>query len=61
MLWEVNWTCFFTKPVCWQNLYVILEKSYLSYISSFSAEMWLADRSKSQESKKIEFASNGLL
>ena len=61
MLWDVIWTSFFTKPVCWQNSYVILEKSYLSHMSSFFTEIWQADRSSSQESKTIEFASNGLL
>ena len=30
-------------------------------MSSFSADIWQADRSSSQESKKIEFASIGLL
>jgi hypothetical protein len=38
-LWDVIWTCFFTKPVCWQNSYVILEKSYISHMISFSAEI----------------------
>ena len=60
MLWKIIWTCFFTKPVYWQNSCVILEKSYISRMSSFSTEMWQADRSRSQESNKIEFASNEL-
>ena len=55
MLWEVIWTCFFTKFVCSQNSCVI------SHMSSFSTKIWQADRSSSQESNKIEFASNILL
>ena len=61
MLWDVIWTCFFTKPVHWQNSYVILEKSYLSHMSLFSMEIWQVDRSSSKKSKTIEFASNGFL
>ena len=61
MLRNVVWTCFFTKPVCWQNSVVIFEKSYLPYMTSFLADIWSLDRSLSQESNKIECASIGLL
>jgi hypothetical protein len=40
ILWDVIWACFFTKPVCWQNSCVILEKSCLSHMGSFSTENW---------------------
>jgi hypothetical protein len=53
MLRDVIWTCFFTKLVCWQNLFVILEKSYLPHMSLFLDEIWNVDRSLSQESKKL--------
>jgi hypothetical protein len=49
------------KLVCLQNSCVILEKSYLSHMSLFSTERWYGDRSSSQKSNTIEFASNGLL
>ena len=61
MLRNVIWTCFFTKPVCWQNSVVIFEKSYLPHMTSFWAELWSVDRYLSQESTKIEFALIGLL
>ena len=61
MLRNVIWTCFFTKPVCWQNSVVIFENSYLPHMTSFLAEIWSVDRSLNQESMKIEFASIGLL
>ena len=61
MLQNVIWTCFFTKPVCWQNSVVIFEKSYLPYMTSFLTEIWSVDRYLSQESMKIEFALIGLL
>ena len=61
MLRNVIWTHFFTKPVCWQNSVVIFEKSYLPYMISFFAELWIFDRFLSPKSKKIEFASIGLL
>jgi hypothetical protein len=35
MLRDIIWTRFFTKPVCWQNSLVILEKSYLLHMRSF--------------------------
>jgi len=35
MLRNVIWTRFFMKPVCWQNLDVIFEKSYLPHMTSF--------------------------
>src|SRR4030042_6592351 len=61
MLRNVVWTCFFTKPVCWQNSVVIFENSYLPHMTSFLAEIWSVCRNLSQESNKIEFASIGLL
>ena len=61
MLQNVIWTLFFMKPVCWQNSVVIFEKSQLPHMTSFLAEMWSVDRSLSQESKTIQFASIGLL
>ena len=36
-------------------------KSYLPHMTSFMSEMWSVDRSLSQKSKKIKFASIGLL
>ena len=57
MLWNIIWTRFFTKPICWQNSVVIFEKSYLPNMTSFSATIWCVDTSFSQKSKKIEFAS----
>ena len=41
MLRNVIWTRFFTKPVCWQNLVVIFEKSYLPHMTSVLAEIWI--------------------
>ena len=61
MLRNVIWTRFFTKPVCWQNSVVIFGKSYLPHMTSFVAEILSVDRSLNQESKKIQFASIGLL
>ena len=61
MLRNVIWARFFTKLVCWQNLVVNFENSYLSHMTSFLAEMWSVDRPLSQESKTIEFASIVLL
>ena len=61
MLWNVFWTCFFTKPVCWQNSVVIFEKSYLPHMTYVLAEIWSVDMYLSQKSNKIEFASIGLL
>ena len=61
MLRNVIWTCFFTKPVCWQNSVVIFEKSYLPHMTSFLAEIWIVDRSLSHKSTKIEFELIGLL
>ena len=61
MLWNVIWTCFFTKPVCWRNSVVMFEKSYIPHMTSFFAKNWSVDRSRSQKSNKIEFASIGLL
>ena len=61
MLRNVIWTRFFTKPVCCQNSVVIFGKSYLPHMTSFLAEIWSVDSSLNQESKKIEFASIGLL
>ena len=60
MLQNIIWTRFFTKPVCWQNLVVIFENSYLPHMMSFLAEIVSVDRPLSQESKTIEFASIGL-
>jgi len=56
MLRNVIWTRFFTKPVCWQNLDAIFEKSYLPHMTSFLAESWKVYRNLSHESKNIEFA-----
>ena len=53
MLWNVIWTRFFTKPVCWQNSDVIFEKSYLPHMTSFLAEIWSVYRPLRHESKKI--------
>ena len=61
MLQNVIWTHFFTKHVCWQNLVVIFENSYLPHMKFFLAKGQSVDRSLNQESKKIEFASIGLL
>ena len=61
MLRNVIWTCFFTKPVCWQNSVVFFEKSYLPHMTSFLAAIWSVDRSLNQASKKIEFESIRLL
>jgi hypothetical protein len=61
MLRDVIWTHFLTKRVCWQNSFVILEKSFLPHMIFFFAEMWYIDRSLIRESNTIEFASNGLL
>lgn len=61
MLRNVIWTRFFTKPVYWQNSDVIFEKSYLPHMTSVLAEMWSVYRPLSHESKKIEFASIGIL
>ena len=61
MLRNVIWTYFFTKPVCWQNSVVLFEKSYLPHMTSFLAQIWSADRSLNQASKKIAFASIGFL
>ena len=61
MLRNVIWTCFFMKPVCWQNSVVIFEKSYLPHMTLFLAEIWSIDRSLSQESTTIEFSLIGLL
>jgi len=49
------------KPVCWQNSVAIFENSYLPHMISFLGAIWSVDKSLSQESKKIEFASIGLL
>ena len=57
MLQNIIWTRFFTKPVYWQNSVVIFEKSYLPHMTSFFAKIQSVDRSRSQESNKIEFAS----
>jgi len=43
------------KPVCWQNLAVIFEKSYLSHTTSFFAELLSFYSTISQESQKIDF------
>ena len=56
MLRNVIWTCFFTKPVCWQNSVVIFENSYLPHMTSFLAEIWSVDRYLSQEPTTIKFA-----
>ena len=61
MLWNVIWTRFFTKPVCWQNSDFIFEKSYLPHMTSVLAELWRVYRPLSHEAKKIKFASIGLL
>ena len=61
MLRNVIWTCFFTKPVCWQNSVVIFENSYLPHMTLFFAKIGSVDRTLSQEFKTIEFASIGLL
>jgi hypothetical protein len=61
MLRDVIWTRFFTKPICWQNSFFILEKLYLPNTGSFLDELLYIDRSLSQESKNIKFASNGCL
>ena len=60
MLRDVIQTRFFTKPVCQQNSFVILENSYLPHMRSFFAEVKYVDSSLCQESKKIDFASNRL-
>jgi hypothetical protein len=52
-----NLDSFLQKPVCWQNLVVIFENSYISYMTSFVTEIWSVDRSLSQESKKIRITS----
>ena len=61
MLWNVIWTRFFTKPVCWQNSVFIFENSYLPHMTSVLTEIGSIDRYLSQESTKIEFALIGLL
>ena len=61
MFWNVIWTRFFTKPVCWQNSIVIFEKSYLPHMTSVLAKLWSVDRHLSLKAKKIDFASIGLL
>jgi hypothetical protein len=61
MLQNEIWIRFFTKPVCWQNSVVIFEKSYLPHMTSVLAEISIVDRPMSQEAKKIEFTSIGLL
>ena len=61
MLRNVIWTRFFTKPVCWQNSDVIFEKSYPPHMTSVLAEIVSVYRSLRHESKKIDFASIGLL
>ena len=61
MLLDEIWIRFFTQPACWQNSAVIFEKSYIPHMTSFLAEIWSVYRSLSKESKKIEFASIGLL
>jgi len=61
MLQNVIWTHFFTKPVCWQNLVVIFEKSHLSHMTLFLVEIWSVDSYLSQEFKTIDFESIGLL
>jgi hypothetical protein len=49
------------KPVCWQNSVVIFENSHLPHMTSFLAEIGSFDRSLSQESNEIDFASIELL
>jgi hypothetical protein len=49
------------KIVCWQNLVVIFEKSYLSHMTLFLVEIWRVDMYFSPESKNIKFASIGFL
>jgi len=61
MLQNVIWTRFFPKLVCWQNLVVIFENSYLPNMTLFLAEIWRVYRPLSQESKTIEFASIRLM
>jgi hypothetical protein len=61
MLRNIIWTRSFTKPVCWQNLVLIFENSYLPHLTLFFDEICSVDMYLSWESKKIEFASNGLL
>jgi len=39
----------------------MFEKSYIPHMTSFFAKNWSVDRSRSQKSNKIEFASIGLL
>ena len=53
MLRNVVWTCFFTKPVCWQNSVVIFEKSYLLHMTSGLAEIWSVYWPLSHESKQL--------
>ena len=61
MIRNVIWTRFFTKPICWQNSAVIFGKSYHSHMTYFLAKLLSVYSTVSQESKKIEFASIGLL
>jgi hypothetical protein len=57
MLRNVIWARFFMKLVYWQNSVVIFEKSYLPHMTFFFYVILRVDRSLSQESNKIEFAS----
>ena len=61
MLRDVIWTHFLTKRVCWQNSFVILEKSFLPHMTSFLSEIQRFYRPLSPESKNIQFASIGVL
>jgi len=56
-----NLDSFLHKTCLLANSFVILEKSCLPNMRSFLAEIWYVNRSLSQESKSIEFASNGFL
>jgi len=49
-------TCLLAEFIC--HLRKIISTSYEFFF--FFADIWYVDRSLSQESKKIEFASNGL-
>jgi hypothetical protein len=54
-------SCHQQSTIVWQNSTVIFEKSHISHMKSVLAEIWSVDRSLSQESKNIEFASISLL
>jgi hypothetical protein len=58
---ERNLDSFLHETCLLAELVVIFENSHIPHITSFLAEILSVDRSLSQESKKIEFASIRLL